>query len=56
MENYTIVNPKTDIHYDSNDQRFYGGNWEQTNDTKEYLEQLIQSNPEKFEGCKIQKN
>ena len=56
MKNYTIVKKATETHYDTNDQRFYDGNWERTEDTREYLKQLIKNNPEKFEGCKIQKN
>ena len=52
-ETFTIVRKGTDIHYDTNDQKFYEGNWERTQDKKEYLEQLIQNDPEKFEDCTI---
>tara|TARA_R110001632_G_scaffold175286_1_gene294991 strand:+ start:224 stop:559 length:336 start_codon:yes stop_codon:yes gene_type:complete len=54
MENYTIVVKNTGTHYDTNEESFLGGKWEKTKDTKEYLEQLIKNNPNKFEGCEIQ--
>lgn len=54
-EQFTIVNINSGHHYDTNDSRFYGPNWEQTHDTKEYLEQLIKNDPDKFENCQIQK-
>lgn len=55
-ETYTIVKRGTDTHYDTNDERFYSGSWERTQDSKSYLLMLIKNNPEKFEGCKIQNN
>tara|TARA_R110000824_G_scaffold39200_1_gene118803 strand:- start:2367 stop:2669 length:303 start_codon:yes stop_codon:yes gene_type:complete len=54
MENYTIVVKNTGKHYDTNEESFLGDKWEKTKDTKEYLEQLIKNNPNKFEGCEIQ--
>lgn len=55
-ETFTIVKKGTDTHYDTNDQRFYGGTWERTLDSKSHLEMLISNSPEKFEGCEIQDN
>ena len=57
-ETYTIVKKGSsqESRYDTNDQRFYGDNWERTQDSKEYLERLIKNNPEKFEGCIIEDN
>jgi len=57
-ETFTIVRKggSQESHYDTNDQRFYGDNWERTQDSKEYLEMLIKNNPEKFEGCIIEDN
>lgn len=55
-ETFTIVIKGTDSHYDTNDQRFYEGNWERTQDSKSYLEGLITNYPEKFRGCEIQNN
>jgi hypothetical protein len=52
-EIYTLINPKTGSHYDTNDERFYEDSWEKTGDTKDYLQTLIENNPEKFEGYKI---
>jgi len=53
-ETFTIVKKGTDTHYDTNDQRFYDGNWERTLDSKSYLEMLISNSTEKFESCEIQ--
>jgi formiminotetrahydrofolate cyclodeaminase len=57
-ETYTIVKKGSsqESHYDTNDQRFYGDNWERTQDSKEYLERLIKNDSEKFEGCIIEDN
>lgn len=55
-ENYTIVNPLTGEHYDTNDEKFYSENWDRTLDTKNYLKGLIKNNPEKFEGYIIESN
>ncbi len=49
-EIYTLVNPKNGNHYDTNDEIFYDESWVKTLDTKEYLQNLIDNNPEKFEG------
>jgi len=55
-EIYTIVNSESGNHYDTNDERFYAENWERTMDNESYLKDLIKNNPEKFEGCKIEKS
>ena len=55
-ETYTIIKKSTDTHYDTNDERFYGGNWERTQDFKAYLELLIKNNPDKFTECIIVNN
>ena len=51
MEAYTIV--KSGGHYDTNDERFYSDSWDCTLDKKEYLENLIKNNPNKFRDCQI---
>jgi len=55
-ETFTIVKKGTDTHYDTNDERFYSGSWERTQDKKEYLEMIMKNNPEKFDGCVIVNN
>jgi len=55
-ETFTIVKKGTDTHFDTNDRRFYAGNWDRTGDTREYLEMLMSNDPEKFEGCEIVDN
>jgi len=55
-EIYTLVNKKTDAHYDTNDKRFYDASWERTLDSEEYLLQLKKNNPEKFEDFEIVRN
>ena len=55
-ETFTIVKKGTDNHYDTNDERFYGGTWERTQDSKKYLERIMENNPDKFEGCVIEVN
>jgi len=56
QETFTIIQKSSGHHYDTNDQRFYGENWERTMDTKKYLLQLIENDPDKFEGCIIEDN
>ena len=51
MEAYTIVKPGS--HYDTNDEKFYSDSWDCTLDKKEYLENLIKKNPNKFRDCQI---
>ena len=50
---YTIVKKGTDTHYDTNDERFYDGHWDRTQDSKKYLKMIMKNNPEKFKGCII---
>ena len=54
-ERFTIVSKSGTTHYDTNDERFYSDSWERTLDKKSYLQDLINNNPEKFDGCKIEK-
>jgi hypothetical protein len=55
-EIYTLVNPKTGSHYDTYEEKFLSDSWDQTGDTKEYLQTLIENNPEKFEDYIITDN
>jgi len=55
-EVYSIVKKGTDTHYDTNDERFYGGSWVREGDSKKYLESLMSNNPKKFEDCEIVNN
>jgi len=52
MEAYTIVR-QGGSHYDTNDEKFYSDSWDCTLDAKEYLENLIKNNPNKFRDCQI---
>lgn len=54
-ETFTIVN-SAGYHYDTHDQRFYSDSHERTQDTKEYLGNLISNDPEKFDGCYTEEN
>lgn len=54
MEKYTIVNTKTQKHYDTYEQKFLDENRERTYDTKKYLKSIIKNYPEKFRDCKIE--
>lgn len=53
-EMYYIQNEETQKYYDTDDEKWYPDNWVPTLDTKEYLEMLMDNNPEKFEGCTIE--
>ena len=50
---FYIWNTKTDENYDTNENRFYGANWEPELEEKSYLETVMANNPEKFENCII---
>lgn len=51
---FTLFNPKRNVFYDTNDEKMYDADsFEWTFDTSEYLETLVENNPEKFEGFKI---
>ena len=52
-EVYTIVHKATSRHYDTNEEMFFSESWESTQDTKKYLQMIINNNLEKFEGCEI---
>jgi len=54
IEDYTIVNQKTQKHYDTNEEKFLNESWNRTLDKREYLELLISNNPEKFQDCEIE--
>ena len=51
MENFYILNTKTDANFDTNENKFYPASWEPVREEKEYLEALIANDPEKFENC-----
>lgn len=53
MENFYILNTKTDQNFDPIENKFYPNSWEPQLDEKEHLEMLISNNPEKFENCVI---
>jgi len=50
-----ILNTRTDENFDTNENRFYGSNWEPTyEDDKEWLQEMIDEDPEKFENCIVE--
>jgi hypothetical protein len=55
MSNATfyIWNTKTDESFDTNENRFYGSNWEVELEEKSYLESVMANDPERFIDCKI---
>ena len=53
MENFYILNTKTDANFDTNENKFYPASWEPVLEEKEYLETLISNDKEKFENCVI---
>jgi hypothetical protein len=50
---FYIFNVITNENYDPIENKFYPGSWEPEREEKEYLQQLIESDPEKFENCII---
>ena len=53
---YYILNSKTDYSFDPIENKFYPNNWEpELDDDKDYLQSLIDQDPEKFENCKFVK-
>ena len=49
---FYIINTKNDDNFDTQEMKFYDNNWEPTyEDDKQWLEQLIENDPEKFENC-----
>ena len=55
-EIYSIQHMASKCHYDTWEECFFPENWKKSNDTKEYLENLIRNNPDKLGGCVIVKN
>ena len=51
MENFYILNTKTDANFDTNENKFYPASWEPVREEREWLEALIANDPEKFENC-----
>ena len=51
---YYILNTKTDQSFDTMEMKFYSNNWNpEMEEDKEYLEGLINRDPERFENCII---
>jgi hypothetical protein len=52
---FYIINTKNDKNFDTQEMKFYDKNWEPTyEDDKQWLEQLIENDPEKFENCVVE--
>ena len=52
---FYIRNTKTDANFDTVEMKFYGANWEpQYEDDKNWLQSLIEKEPEKFENCIVE--
>ena len=50
-----IRNEETDENFDTMEMKFYPNNWEpEMEEDKDYLQSLIDENPEKFENCIIE--
>ena len=50
-----IRNTKTDESFDTMEMKFYPNNWEpELEEDKDYLQSLIDDEPEKFENCVIE--
>ena len=53
---FYIRNTKTDQNFDTIEMRFYSNNWEPMyEEDKQFLEGLIENDPQKFENCIIEK-
>jgi hypothetical protein len=50
---YYIWNTKTDANFDTNENKFYPSSWEPVLEEKDYLQSLIDAEPEKFKNCKV---
>lgn len=48
---FYILNTKTDANFDTNEMKFYPASWEPVLEEKEYLENLIANDSEKFKDC-----
>jgi hypothetical protein len=54
-EKYYIQNQITNESYDISEGKFYDSNWSpELTDDKDYLQLLCESDPEKFEWCRIE--
>lgn len=52
---FYIRNTKTDQNFDPIEMKFYGNNWEpQLEDDKQWLENIIEDDKEKFQDCIIE--
>ena len=50
-----ILNTETDENFDPMEMKFYPNNWEpEMEEDKDYLQSLIDENPEKFKDCEIE--
>jgi len=50
-----ILNTKTDESFDTIEMKFYPNNWEpEMEEDKDYLQSLIDEDPEKFKNCIIE--
>jgi ClpP class serine protease len=50
-----IRNTKTDESFDTMEMKFYPNTWEpEMEEDKDYLQSLIDENPEKFKDCEIE--
>ena len=50
-----IRNTKTDESFDTMEMKFYPNNWEpELEEDKDYLQSLIDEDPEKFKDCEIE--
>lgn len=52
---FYIRNTKTDESFDTIEMKFYPNNWEpEMEEDKNYLQSLIDEDPEKFENCVVE--
>lgn len=52
---FYIRNTKNDKNFDTQEMKFYDNNWEPTyEEDKQWLEQLIENDPVKFENCVVE--
>jgi hypothetical protein len=55
VEDSTIVHMGNGFNYDPIERRFFSPNWEVMLNTYDYLRELMDEDPERFEGCQIVK-
>lgn len=52
---FYILNTKTDKSFDTMENKFYGSNWQPAyEDDREWLQGMIDEDPEKFENCIVE--